>query len=200
LVVPESPSEELLSPLTVVDYQPPAEPAPAIHLSAISLAERTKGFDRPIPTVVPEVVPVAEDKVVVAEPTPAPPVAEELAPAVTVAPIWQPSYVEPTPSPSPPSASPAQIVAPSMPAERPRANARPLPEAAVAVTPATLVWPDEPASPPARAEFVDMVAPVEMWFGDYRVGVKAGSKTHTQFRKYADALLGDLKGESERAR
>jgi hypothetical protein len=62
------------------------------------------------------------------------------------------------------------------------------------------VWPDEPASPPVRAEFVDMVAPVEMWFGDYRVGVKSGSTTHAQFRKYADALLGDLKGENKRTR
>jgi hypothetical protein len=45
-----------------------------------------------------------------------------------------------------------------------------------------------------------MVAPVEMWFGDYRVGVKSGSKTHAQFRKYADALLNDLKGDRARVR
>ena len=45
-----------------------------------------------------------------------------------------------------------------------------------------------------------MVAPVEMWFGEYRVGVKAGSKTHTQFRKYADVLLGELKAAGERTR
>ncbi len=38
-----------------------------------------------------------------------------------------------------------------------------------------------------------MVAPVEMWFGEHRVGVKAGTKTYDQFRKYADVLLGDLK-------
>ena len=44
------------------------------------------------------------------------------------------------------------------------------------------------------------MAPVEMWFGDYRVGVKPGSKTHAQFRKYADVLLGDLKGTGERTR
>jgi hypothetical protein len=42
--------------------------------------------------------------------------------------------------------------------------------------------PDEPLS-----------APVEIWFEDGRVGVEDGSKTHRQFRKYADALLGDLK-------
>jgi hypothetical protein len=86
--------------------------------------------------------------------------------------------------------------------ERPKAHAQPLPEPTHGpITPATLVWPDESASPPSRpAEFAEMVAPVEMWFGDYRVGVKAGSKTHAQFRKYADALLNDLKGERARVR
>jgi hypothetical protein len=46
----------------------------------------------------------------------------------------------------------------------------------------------------------DMVAPVEMWFGEARVGVKAGTKTYAQFRKYADVLLGDLKGATSRSR
>jgi hypothetical protein len=60
---------------------------------------------------------------------------------------------------------------------------------------------DERTSIPGRqAEFTEMVAPVEMWFGDYRVGVKAGSKTHAQFRKYADVLLAELKGKGKRAR
>jgi hypothetical protein len=45
-----------------------------------------------------------------------------------------------------------------------------------------------------------MVAPVEMWFGDARVGVKAGTKTYAQFRKYADVLLGDLKGKHDPTR
>jgi hypothetical protein len=47
---------------------------------------------------------------------------------------------------------------------------------------------------------LQMVAPVEMWFGDARVGVKAGTRTYDQFRKYADVLLGDLKGKDTRAR
>jgi hypothetical protein len=38
-----------------------------------------------------------------------------------------------------------------------------------------------------------MAAPVEMWFGDSRVGVKRGTKTYTQFRRYADALFEDLR-------
>jgi hypothetical protein len=38
-----------------------------------------------------------------------------------------------------------------------------------------------------------MEAPVEMWFGDSRVGVKAGTGTYDRFRKYADVLLEDLR-------
>jgi hypothetical protein len=38
-----------------------------------------------------------------------------------------------------------------------------------------------------------LAAPVEMWFGDARVGVKAGTATYDRFRKYADVLLTDLK-------
>ena len=37
-----------------------------------------------------------------------------------------------------------------------------------------------------------MVAPVEMWFGDSRIGVKAGTATYERFRKYADVLFADL--------
>jgi hypothetical protein len=37
-----------------------------------------------------------------------------------------------------------------------------------------------------------MAAPIEMWFGDSRIGVKAGTATYERFRKYADALLADL--------
>jgi hypothetical protein len=40
-----------------------------------------------------------------------------------------------------------------------------------------------------------MAAPVEMWFGEARVGVKAGTRTYAQFRRYADVLLRDLKGD-----
>ncbi|MEI7815217.1 MAG: hypothetical protein WCJ13_10585, partial [Coriobacteriia bacterium] len=58
-----------------------------------------------------------------------------------------------------------------------------------------------PLSPaPRPAAYTEMVAPVAMCFGEYRVGVKAGSNTHAQFRKYADALLADLKAAGERTR
>lgn len=44
-----------------------------------------------------------------------------------------------------------------------------------------------------------MAAPVEMWFGDSRVGVKAGTATYERFRKYADVLLADLDQAGGRA-
>jgi hypothetical protein len=52
----------------------------------------------------------------------------------------------------------------------------------------------------AQAPELIMAAPVEMWFGEARIGVKAGTKTHAQFRKYADVLLGDLKGKGAQSR
>jgi hypothetical protein len=41
--------------------------------------------------------------------------------------------------------------------------------------------------------------PVEMWFGDSRVGVRPGTPTYERFRKYADVLLSDLNESEARA-
>ena len=46
-------------------------------------------------------------------------------------------------------------------------------------------------------EFV-LAAPVEMWFGEHRVGVKAGTRTYDQFRRYAETLFEDLKAADNR--
>jgi hypothetical protein len=43
-----------------------------------------------------------------------------------------------------------------------------------------------------HAPEVVLAAPIEMWFGEHRVGVRAGSATFDRFRKYADVLLRDL--------
>lgn len=51
---------------------------------------------------------------------------------------------------------------------------------------------DTQASARDAAPDISMAAPVEMWFGSDRVGVKAGTKTYDQFMKYAGVLLGDL--------
>jgi hypothetical protein len=92
-------------------------------------------------------------------------------------------------------------VEPSAPV-RPKAHVRSIPEAPDASAASSdMLSPGASATvAPARAPQFEMVAPVEMWFGDYRVGVKSGTKTHAQFRKYADVLLGELKGSDERTR
>ena len=239
------PSEELLLPLPTGDWQPPAEPAPAAHLPAVSLAERARGFDRPIPEVAPAATlsleqvspgqgelsgapalstahvstppfrrvaaPQSPLEALVPQPVLAPTTTEledelfsdsAFGSSPGAEPLWAPLLAAPEPPVGPSASSFAETTGSAVSAERPHAHARPLPDvAASSITPDKLVWPDEPASPPVRpGEFVAMVAPVEMWFGDYRVGVKAGSKTHAQFRKYADAMLDDLRGDSRRAR
>lgn len=45
---------------------------------------------------------------------------------------------------------------------------------------------------PADVPPLEMAAPVEMWFGDARVGVKAGTATYERFRRFADVMLKDL--------
>ena len=50
----------------------------------------------------------------------------------------------------------------------------------------------EPEPTPDRTEFVP-VAPIEMWFGEARVGVKEGSRTYSLLTGYAQTLLDDLK-------
>ena len=37
-----------------------------------------------------------------------------------------------------------------------------------------------------------LIAPVELWFGETRIGVISGSDAHEQFAHYADELLSDL--------
>lgn len=58
------------------------------------------------------------------------------------------------------------------------------------------------ASRSESSEVTDIVlaAPVEMWFGEARIGVKAGTKTYEQFRKYADVLMADLQASKGRSR
>ncbi len=54
---------------------------------------------------------------------------------------------------------------------------------------------------PTSADVPELVleTPVEMWFGDARVGVKPGSATDERFRKYADVLFTDLNESRTRA-
>ncbi len=107
-------------------------------------------------------------------------------PAATVA-ATEPPRAEPTPPP--PVSAPRR--------ERPRARVRVGSDTVVAPTTEHRVVPAAPRPADTRRpegvpELV-MAAPVEMWFGEYRVGVKAGTATYDRFRKYADVLLADLK-------
>lgn len=45
---------------------------------------------------------------------------------------------------------------------------------------------------PARDDY-RMEMPVELWFGDLRIGVKRGSQTCEMFLLYANRLLSDFK-------
>ena len=79
--------------------------------------------------------------------------------------------------------------------------ARPGPGSSPALEPLAPTAPTT-AGATGRSDIEDVVlaAPVEMWFDDARIGVKAGTKTYAQFRKYADVLFGDLKAAKTRNR
>jgi hypothetical protein len=57
-----------------------------------------------------------------------------------------------------------------------------------------------PMTSGSQPEDIVMAAPVEMWFGESRIGVKAGTKTYERFRKYADVLFADLHAAKARTR
>ncbi len=40
---------------------------------------------------------------------------------------------------------------------------------------------------------IELSSPVEMWFGEHRVGVREGTATFDRLRRYADTLLSDLR-------
>lgn len=165
----------------------------------------------PVPIAVPTPAPIPTPVVSAPEPVPA------------VAPPSAASVYEPAQGPVPeqrPVAEPAPVreerpvavVAPEQPAtpvvpatpdplvsrpSRPRAVVRAFDGADVVdVVQIPAARAAAPATSDERTQLgTDMVlaAPVEMWFGDARVGVKAGTPTYDRFRKYADVLLADLK-------
>ncbi|MBE0476025.1 MAG: hypothetical protein IBX62_02875 [Coriobacteriia bacterium] len=52
----------------------------------------------------------------------------------------------------------------------------------------------EPAAADSRTEEYVMVSPVEMWFGEIRVGVRPGSKTFEEFQRLAARMLHRMPG------
>ncbi|MDZ4168838.1 MAG: hypothetical protein U1E26_04175 [Coriobacteriia bacterium] len=102
-------------------------------------------------------------------------------------------------SASEPPAVPQSVpVAQSRPARvRPVARVRSAEGLLVEFAPAAAVGEGPDSRRGAVPELV-MEAPVEMWFGEARVGVKAGTATYDRFRKYADVLLQDLRATKMR--
>jgi hypothetical protein len=171
---------------------PTPMPQPAAPAPTPALTPRP-----PAPAPTPARTPEPPAATVAAAPAPRPaaqapaltPVPARERPAAVVRPQPEP---EPAPSPAPRLGMPAERSA------RPRAHVRAPLEPGVVAGGDSIPRHAQPSSfPPhglrAQAPPLTMAAPVEMWFGEARVGVKAGTKTYQQFRKYADILLGDLK-------
>ncbi|MDP2234540.1 MAG: hypothetical protein Q8K89_12950 [Actinomycetota bacterium] len=170
-----------------------AEPAAPLLLSAAEFASA------PEPESAPESPPAPEPVLV---PAPAQAAAAVLNPEDLDAVLWesmlrtQQTAIEQA-SVSLPASAPiagfADAMVPTPPASEP------LGYTGVSIEP-TLDAPPAPVPPAAleadpRSDVQEhvLVAPVEMWFGDARVGVKPGTRTYDQFLRYADVLLADLK-------
>lgn len=157
--------------------QPELQPEPAVTLEE---AFGEMGWSRP-------------DVSVVAHPEPMPAATESAAASQSAA---------PRPTAKVTAAEPPAPIEPPVTAPAPR---KPRPVVTVGGTPyappATVEHSSDATRPDERdiPELV-MSSPVEMWFGDSRVGVKAGTATYDRFRKYADVLLQDLKASRSASR
>ncbi|MDP2182432.1 MAG: hypothetical protein Q8K99_07670 [Actinomycetota bacterium] len=177
---------------TLIDELDAGKPAPAPELP------------QPEP-VVPKPAPTPEPprpEPVVPTPVPAPAEPRPQTVVRTVEPVRQPVSVAP-PIPVPPlierpRATVSVIATPASDRTEIASNGStlPSPNEAISVHP---IPPSLPASAPSHGPSGDeipdivLVAPVEMWFGESRVGVKQGSRTYELLQKYARALLDDLK-------
>ena len=183
VVSPEpSPERTVAAPAAAV---PTAESA-ASRVAEIVAPRVEEGSIAP-PTVTQA---LAEATVPAAAPVSAPTsvlAADRPRPAAVIRPLR--TEIVPTPAPAPPSTPPV----------RPRAHVRGSLDSVLptggdsAVQQSGLQTSLQDVGLRSQAPVVVMVAPVEMWFGDARIGVKAGTKTYAQFRKYADVLIDGLK-------
>lgn len=197
------------TPAPVFEFVEP-EPIVPIALEPVAVPEQMPTF-----AVEPEPEPTPEPPVEFApepEPEPAPePVVEfapEPVPLLEPAIAVGPEFVEPVApafhvdvesvAPAPPmSVEPPRPVAtvpetPTPPAieDRPRV---PVAERPDEPRPAATVHVSSDPDRELAADAVVLVAPVEMWFGEARVGVKPGSKTYDRFQRIAKVLFDDLK-------
>lgn len=191
-------------PVAAPAWQPPAPsvvPAPVVPPAAAPVTPAPPDEDfwesvlrehQELPSVV-SPTPVAQAP---ATPAPVLPV-----PEVVPSPLPRPStVVNVAPAPQPPATPTAPAGRAS---NRPRAVVRAVPDAPVGSSPSPVPAPasrELKRAASASVPDIVLVAPVEMWFGESRIGVKPGTRTYDQFRKYADVLMADLKAAKKRDR
>lgn len=208
------------SPVVAPEPEPIAIPSPEPEPIAIPVPE-PEPVAIPAPEPEPVAIPAPEpEPVAIPAPASEPVLSAEEGMAEIMA-----SFAPAAPRPRPATVVPAEPIAPAI-EERPRASQpvrppesdRPVATATPSSAPleavpaveqaqAATAVPGAPAMaqrPRSRvrgfsAENVpehELVAPVEMWFGDARVGVKPGSKTYDRFQRIAKVLFDDLKASS----
>ncbi len=219
VVAPPAPAPEPApEPVVVAPPAPEPEPAPEPAPEPVVVAAPV-----PAPVVAPEPAVVAAP---VPAPVVAPEPEPELSAEEGMAEILA-SFAPVAPRPRPATVVPAEPVAPAI-EERPRVaqSVRP-PESqrpVATVTPAPVPAQTTPSDAQAQATPAvpgveatvqrprsrirdisaadvpehELVAPVEMWFGDARVGVKPGSKTYDRFQRIAKVLFDDLRASTPR--
>jgi hypothetical protein len=187
---------------------PTPEPAPAPEPEPVP-----PPTPEPAPLPVPEPAPAPEPESVPPPPSLDDPFWKDLAagqPAVASRPVAQPTLHSPRPEVKVVSAEPPEPVKPEPRLAASEGVPRPRAQVRVNTIPEDLGAPDTRLSttrniaiPAARGSAgvpeLILETPVEMWFGDSRVGVKPGSTTYQRFRKYADILLSDLNESGARA-
>ncbi len=183
-VPPQVPTEPIASTQASESASMPAgSPEPADSVSPEGFWDSVLREQQDLPTI------VAADALLQPAPVPVPaPTPATARPAVVV---HETPYQTPPVTPSV-SASQAR-------ARRPRAVVRaaaPRPVASASgggLAPLASQTPGAATGSRDAATEITMAAPVEMWFGDHRVGVKRGTKTYDQFQRYASTLFDDLK-------
>lgn len=180
----------VVQPAPAPEPQPVAEPAPVVVPVAVAQPMPVEPVAQPAPAPAPVAVPLPE------------PASEPVAPLPDVV---APRPVAPPPAPRPAVSVPTE---PIPPAQEPRPQV--IPAARPAEPRPAAVIHSEPVEPPERvaavpsapsmsadrlaaSEQLILVAPVEMWFGEARVGVKPGSNTYDRFQRIAKVLFDDLK-------
>jgi hypothetical protein len=166
-----------------------------------------------VPAVAPGPPPPPEAPAAAPEPPPAAPIVAVSSPIASApvpeAPASQAPVIEPARrsevAPSDPGRPVTVVRAAEPPAriELPQAAAplptEPRPAVRVAGIRVPLAAGDEPGTDdptpgePEDVPEIELSSPVEMWFGEHRIGVRQGTPTYDRLQRYAETLLSDLR-------